>query len=758
MADKIEYMVDVIANKLLYDDSVKGEQSTGYKIYSVVPTQAYKDKIPINSYGNFTISGVMPTLIKNKKYSISCTPDVCSKYPCSYKLVQIETELNPNPTKEETVIFLEGIGLTHSVVQSIIDTYPNIIKLIIDDKVDEIDLNKINGVGKKRLESIKTKVQENYCLLGIINEFKDYELSMSVTRQLHSKYKNVEVIKEMMNINPYGCLCSLAGVGFKRADEKILNSRPDLSNSQYRMVEGMLYTLEENEKNGNTWITIEELYDKCNELVPESMEHFENCLKNSPEIYVEYISQRVAKEETRRCEVKIADRIHTFLNAKKNYHFDTTKYEYSRDGDKLTDTQKSILPLLNTESIIILAGYAGTGKSTSMKAVVDMLMDNDKSILQTATTGRASRVLKDMTGQEAHTIQKILHGFNVSVKGESSVYPIEQEFVICDEASMLDIWLMEEMMYSMNPERTTVIFVCDPAQLPSVGAGNIVTDMIDSGIIPTVFLTEVFRYKEQGLSYIATKTRDGEQYLNSNNYSIQTFGKNNDYTFIPCSNEDMTKTLVQLYRGLLNKGIDANDIIVLIAQNKGNLGTITINNLLQIIANPKPEGGCLERTIDNQKVKFRKGDRVLQTVNNYHAQSIIREFCEIGQVVEEGEIPIFNGDDAIIYDVSNEGMTLDIGNKEYLINYTLNDVNNLILGYSVSIHKSQGSSYENVIILSPSSHIYNTTRNLLYVAVTRAKKKVWHLGSMKTINIGLKKATNVTRRTFLCGLLVNHNE
>lgn len=755
MADKIEYMVDVIANKLLYDDSVKGEQSTGYKIYSVVPTQAYKDKIPINSYGNFTISGIMPTLINDKVYSISCTPDIHSKYPCSYKIIQVKTEFNPNPTKEETLTFLKGIGLAPSIADNVVNAYPQIVKMIIDNKVDDIDLSKINGVGKKRFHDIKVKVEENYCLLDIMNEFSNYGLSMLTTRLLYEKYKNVEVLREMMNVNPYGCLCSLQGIGFKRADEKILNNRPELIDSQYRMLEGIVYALEENEKNGNTWISIEELYDKCNELVPECMGHFEYCLQNSSNIYVEYNSQKVAREQTRKCEVDIAEKIYKFLNTKKNYNFNTTKYEYSKDGDKLTDTQKSILPLLNTESIIILAGYAGTGKSTSMKAVVDMLKDHDKTILQTATTGRASRVLKEMTGQEAYTIQKIL--FGTTTNGSDNKNIIEEEFVICDEASMLDIWLMRDMLYSINPERTTLIFVCDPAQLPSVGAGNVVTDMINSKVIPTIFLTEVFRYKEQGLSYIATKTRDGEPYLDSNNYNIQTFGKNNDYTFIPCTSETMIKTLVQLYRGLLNKGVDVNDIIVLIAQNKGNLGTVTINNLLQIIANPKPEGGCLERTIDGQKVKFRKGDRVLQTVNNYHAQSIIKEFYELGQEVEDIEVPFFNGDDARVYDVDKYGMRLDIG-QDYLINYTLMDINNLILGYSISIHKSQGSSFENVIILTPNSHIYNTTRNLLYVAVTRAKKKVWHLGSIKTVNIGLKKATNVTRRTFLCNLLVYHNE
>lgn len=740
----------------MYDDAKT--YNKGYKVYTFYPHTDYQHLVALSSYGNISITGVMPDLIEAKEYTIECQYDKGAKFPNSYILKNITWDKGQNVSVDETVKFLKSIGISNSVVESIVKTYPNIIDLITNERIDEIDVKSVKGLGVKRLETIIQKVNENYRFFDIMTEYSDMGLTMKMVKSLYDQYTNIEMIRKAMDDNPYECLCKIARVGFKTADACIITRNEAFKKSPFRMKECIKYLLKQNEEKGNTWISIPELHHQAMDITPDCMMFFAKELQSNEDIYINVETKRVAFKKTFACEFEIAYRVHQLVNQKKHYNFDVSKYTTSREGFPLSEKQKEILPLLNTHSICVLMGYGGTGKSTSSKAVVDMIIDNGKRVMLLAPTGRASKVLNNMTGHDASTIHRGLR-----LKSEEELNqqnPVSEEFVICDEATMADIWLMRSLLRAIDPQFTTLLFVCDPAQLASVGCGNVISDIIQSGVVPTVFLDEVFRYGEGGLSYVATEIREGAKYLDVlDERKIINFGINKDYSFLRCAKEETLQTVMLLYQRLLANGMDKNEIILLSAYNKGEMGTYNLNNLIQAYVNPALEEDIMTRKIGDITIAFREGDRVIQIRNNYKAPKYVEDRSQI-KMTKSGKIDrpttkVFNGDDGVVVKVTEELMVVDFSGE--LIEYEKKDLGNLLLGYAISVHKSQGSTFDNAILVTPISHKFFTKRNLLYVGVTRARKRVFHVGDVGTVLYALKQSENIMRNTFLCDLLKSDN-
>lgn len=742
--------------KKIYDDA--STYNKGYKVYSFYPDKECQHLVTLSNYGNITINGQMPELIEAKEYVIQCSLDKKSKFPNSYVLKNISWDREETVGREETVRFLTSINISDTIVENILNVCPNIIDLITNDRVDEIDVKSIKGLGTKRLGTIIQKVNENYKFFDIMSEYSDMGLTMKMVKSLYDQYTNIEMIRKAMDKNPYECLCRIARVGFKTADACIVNRNETFKKSPYRMRECIKYLLTQNQEKGNTWISVGELHRQAMETTPDCIMFFASELKDNDEIYLNAETKRVAFTKTFVCEFEIAYRLQQLANQQKHYRFDVSKYTKSREGFDLSPKQQEILPYLKNNSVCVLMGYAGTGKSTSSKAVVDMILDNGKRVLLLAPTGRASKVLANMTGQDASTIHRGLKLHSEHELNEKN--PISEEFVICDEASMADIWLMRSLLRAIDPQFTTLLFVCDPAQLTSVGCGNVIFDIIQSKAIPTVFLDEVFRYGEGGLSYIATEVRNGNKFLDPIDAEpITNFGVNKDYSFLKCQKEETLDTVMKLYSRLLANGMDRNEIILLSAYNKGDLGTYNLNNLIQAYVNPAIEEDIFTRKIGDTIIAFREGDRVIQTKNNYNALIYIEDRSQI-KFDKKGRInrpttKVFNGDDGIIKKITEDLMVVEFSGE--LIEYEKKDLDNLLLGYAISVHKSQGSTFDNAIVVTPISHKFFTKRNLLYVAVTRARKRVFHIGDIGTLNYALKQSENVLRNTFLCDLLKSDN-
>ena len=392
--------------------------------------------------------------------------------------------------------------------------------------------------------------------------------------------------------------------------------------------------------------------------------------------------------------------------------------------------------------MVCLCGYAGTGKSSSMNAVINWIEDNYKSYILVAPTGRAASVLSGYTDRPASTIHRALgakgeHHFDYNQDNKLIV-----DIVIVDETSMADVFLMNALLRAL-PEWCKILFVADAAQIPSVGAGNVIQDIIRSKQFPVIMLDKVFRYGEGGLSYVATETRKGENFLSKE--AKQVFGVNEDYIFEDVEDADCVNLAVKKYVQLINEGASVNDIAIISCYNKGQYGTFLINNTIQDIINPAKAkyDGRVGHTKDNTNIMFNVDDRVMMTKNNYHMEAAYEE---------NEEYEVFNGDFGIVKDINEYGdLICDFASD--LVRFTKQDVADLLLGYSVSCHKMQGDNRKYVILVTPKSHSFMLNRNLLYVALTRAKFKLYHYGNRETVRKCLFKSENLSRKTFLEELL-----
>lgn len=318
---------------------------------------------------------------------------------------------------------------------------------------------------------------------------------------------------------------------------------------------------------------------------------------------------------------------------------------------------------------------------------------------------------------------------------------LDYDMVIIEEFSMIDIFLLRDLLRAIEVGRTKILFIGDPAQIPSVAAGNVSYDMVNSGVIPTSLLTTVFRYGEGGLSYVATKIRNGERYLQGNK-SIEVFGINKDYMFINTEQEEIHKIVSSIYNKHLKDGATIDDLMVVTAYNKGSYGTVALNKVIQDLVNPIEEDIVVTR--NGNEIIFRVDDKVMQIKNNYKAK-----LYNSKKTTE-----IYNGDIGVIKKIENENIIVNIDDKDIV--YSKEDVKaQLDLAYAMSIHKSQGSSINHVILVTPKAHKFFLDRNLLYVAASRSRRTLSHIGTIDVVSSSLRKSANIARNTHLKEFLIN---
>ena len=718
-----------------------------FKMYGFYPNDSCLDKVSLSDYGNITIKGELPSMVEGKEYELEVEYEKKGKYE-SYivkRFINNPMDMNSN----EAFNFLsELVGDT--LADNILKIYPNFIKMIIQEKQDEIDISKIYGVGEVTFQRIIKKINDNIMFYNIISEFKEYELTLSQIQKIYEAYNSFDLLKEKMNENPYQCLCSIGGIGFKTADVKILNKNKSLAKSKYRMTECIIYILDQNEENGHTWMKVNDLYVECSKLVPQCIQEFKNVLEHNNRIYYDKENNKVSKMQSYLCEKEIANLL--FEISKEPRIIDNIDYSQYTNIDKfaLTDKQMLSIKYACMYNFYILAGFSGSGKTSSTKALLNMLDDNNFSYILFAPTGKASKNFYQNTGREASTIHRglgfhPLHGFQYNERNK-----LPYDYIIVDEATMIDIYLMRSLLKAIDAQRSKLIFICDPAQIPSVGCGNCIQDIINSQKFPVIFLDKVFRYEYGGLAKVATDTRNGEKFLFGE--GVQKFG--DDFVFVPTTKDTLMDKIVSAYNKLLDRGGTVDDIIILSAYNVGEYGTYKINSIIQNIINPP--NGSIELSYVRQKfeITFRENDRVIQTVNNYEAPLFEHE----NQLKkDERYTSIFNGDDGRIIKigVNKKGikyMVVDFNGE--LVLYRNDDIRDLLLSYAISAHKSQGSEYPYVIAITPPTHKYFLNRNLLYVMYTRTKKFIYNIGTVDTVDCALQKSENLNRQTHLKELLI----
>lgn len=782
--------------------------SDDFWVYAMnVDTYKYQN-IKTNRYNNVSINGNIGELSYSAEYSITAK-EVEDKYGISYNVINIRR--NEPKTATEILIFLQEI-LTKNQAKVLYENYPDIVDRVKENRLDDIDLNKLKGIKQYTFNVIVQKIQENFCLADLVIEFQGY-LNLLICKKIYEKYNSIEALKTALRKDPYKCLCGLAGIGFKKADsllleietvskknvesgkEPIIVFENDLISSCQRCLSCIIYTLQENENNGHTKMNLAELRQQCLLTVPEAINTFPEAIKD-PSITYNKENMEIALTHTYLNELYIAKRIKSALtNGTTNWEFDLTPYK-TVNGFELSDEQFGIVKNVCVNPISILNGSAGTGKSFSTQAIIKMLKDNKKTFMLMSPTGKASKVLAEYTKEPAATIHRGLGYKPPNQWSYNADYPLPCDVVIVDEFSMVDIFLFNRLLEAIDFNHTRMLLIGDNAQLPSVQCGNLLHDFMESGLIPTVTLSKVFRYGEGGLMKIATDVRCCKQYLTLNNKDTATKFGNGDYMYIDVPADNIPLNVVALYKKLLSQGYDIHDIQVLTSKNIGKCGTFLLNKCIQKAANPNCQTTTgLSYGKGETEIVYYLNDLVIQTQNNYKAKIVEKLY-----VPKYSYVPFDNGD-ALPFDLDDEdennetknvtdcdiqyelkynkynkdevetafvangetGQIVYITDKYMIIDfdgicvrYDKSELGQISLGYSITIHKSQGSTIKITILCTPSSDVFMLNSNLVYVGLTRMKEKCFHFGNVSAVNKAVSTKANLSRNTFMKDLLLSN--
>lgn len=748
-----------------------------YKIYACDIDRHKFPDVKLNNYYNVTISGDCGDLSLGMLYDIEAE-EKQSKYGYDYRIKYIKQQ---KPMSDAGLRqFLYACDLSPQQAEEIIREYPNIIDIVMQDRVDEIDTKKLYNIGKYRINVIVHKIRSNFMLADVVESLGGY-FSFTIIKKLFDYYGSTDRIIESLEKKPYECLCRINRVGFKTADKTLLTLEKqinkdiqegkeppfkfnnELSTSRDRCLSALVWLLDENEVNGNTILNMRVVATELKKLVPECFNHLVDICKKanddeelSKQIYVDLEHKWIANVRTQIKEIMCAEIIADALKNSTQWHIDIEKYRCN-DNIELTDEQLHTLQMVCESNISVLSGYAGSGKSASTLSLIQMLKDNRKDFLLLAPTGRASKVLSEYTKCPAQTIHKLLYAMdamdamdNMENMENPTTTKISVDMVIVDEVSMCDISLFYNLINRIDFTQTKLLLVGDEAQLPSVGAGNVLYDIVHSDKVPVNRLTKIFRYGNNSILTVATDIRNSQSYLKKD------LG-DKKYMFIETPQETMVNKVKTLYKKLIDAGYPKEDILILTSYNKGNYGTITINNVLQSIINKNINNAdkSLKVGKDDEAIIFAIDDMVIQTKNNYKAQVCDEKY----QLVEDKNLDIKktfipNGEIGVIKHI--EKNTVYIKFNDEIVSYDKTDMGDVKLAYSISIHKSQGGSAKVIILLTPKAHTYMLNSNLLYVGVTRAKDKVIHFGTSPTVNTSIKKKADLSRHTWLKEYIIDY--
>ena len=626
---------------------------------------------------------------------------------------------------------IKGIG--PSTAKKIIKHFGEDTFRIIEEEPER--LSEIKGITERKAISIATQMSERHELRNVVMFMQKYGISNSMAIKLYDEYGSQ--IKSIILNNPYKLAREVNGIGFKRADEIAAKTGVKLD-SEFRIQCGIIHCLKEATGDGHTYLPREELIQSAYELLGVCESDIERQLDE-------------LKIERQLIEVKSEDRLNIYLSEyyqiEKNcavklltltgYSDRISASELDREiksieselDIELHDLQREAVIKALSEGLFILTGGPGTGKTTTIKSIISGLERRNLRFVLAAPTGRAAKRMSETTGYEASTIHRLL-SIKHNPEERADAYfemnednPLDVDAVIIDEASMVDIFLFNSLLKAISPG-CKLIIVGDSNQLPSVGPGQVLKDMLDSGVCPNVELKYIFRQSNE--SHIVTYA-----HMINNGEQIDFTTKYEDFFLLKRDNyEEIRQALLYLICEKLPKHFNTSpmQIQVLTPMKKGALGVWELNRILQEYINP-PSDKKVE--LEYGENIFRVGDKVMQTKNNYDMEWDIMSTYGISAQRGKG---VFNGDIGIIDHINKPSrlirITFDDGREA---EYSYETLEELELAYAITIHKSQGSEYPVVIMPllgGPRSLLY---RNLLYTGVTRAKDCVVILGSENTV-------------------------
>ena len=597
-------------------------------------------------------------------------------------------------------------------------------------------LAEVKGISEKKAREIAAQVTEKTEMRKAMIFLQKYGISLNLGAKIYQKYK--DSLYTVLQENPYRLAEDISGVGFKIADE--IAARIGIhADSDYRIRSGMLYTLLQASGEGHTYLPKDQLFARCAKLLGVDESYMEKHLmdmildrklvmqekKGEKIIYPSQYYYLELNTARMLCELNICCPEDENIVEKRIASIE------KETGTVLDEMQKKAVTEAAGHGLFILTGGPGTGKTTTINAIIRFFEGEGAELRLAAPTGRAAKRMTEATGYEAQTIHRLLelNGMPEDDRSAGAVHfernaqnPLEADVIIIDEMSMVDIHLMHSLLLAITAG-TRLILVGDENQLPSVGPGNVLRDIIHSGCFPVIELTKIFRQaSESDIVVNAHKINRGEP--------VEIHNKSRDFFFLKRYDADMIiRVVIALIQDKLPRYVNARpfEIQVLTPMRKGLLGVERLNQMLQRYLNPQ-DGSKKEKTLGDRL--FRQGDKVMQIKNDYQMEWEVRG--RYGIPVEKG-VGVFNGDTGILREINEFAETAEVEFEDgRFATYSFKQLEELELAYAITIHKSQGSEYPAVILPVLSGPQMLLNRNLLYTAVTRARKCVTVVGSEET--------------------------
>lgn len=697
--------------------------------FSIISCRTKDESIETHpQYGTISLKGTGISDMKMGQ-SIDCIIEPCinDKYKYSYKFIGfagfVAKDGKFNLTEKAELQTLRSL-MTNGQAESCHAAYPHFVSMVLNGESNKLDYKKIRGVGKVLLPRYIDKIKTINKRVEFIGETYAWGIEHDEDiNKIAATYKNVYGFSKDINTNPYAIMINLLEWSFDRADRAITKKTAKWLDSYERCEAATIYALKHNELDGNTRMQAKQLFDMVKRKAPQCVHHLLDVVTKAAQVHYDAPSQNTALQATYSAEEHIADVIKKKIANPHYYPMDWQKFT-TVDGLELTDEQAQILEMACKQDVMMLTGSAGTGKSATTKAIIEMLESNNYTYTLLSPTGIAAKRLREATGREASTIHMFLAcGGNLG------------DYVLIDEMGMVSVHLLS-MLFDKVTDRTKIIFIADPSQLASIACGNIVEDMLDSGIVPVCNLTKVFRYNTSGIITIATDVRNG-----ANDHLTNTF---TDYKFIE-TDTLVIKQIEQEYARLLADGYSKDDVLILSPFNKGDIGSLAINAAIQAKFNPN-ELSTVGHTVNYVPIYFKVGDKVINKKNEY-------------------AMPLYDSDDTAFVANGDIGTVMEIVSDEkepyMIVRYDCGDcivdkahIKNTLLAYAISIHSCQGSQAKAVIVVIDRSHVRMLSRNLCYTAVSRAQEQLILIGDEAAIQEGLKVQEEKERDTELKEMLI----
>ena len=754
------------------------DSKSSYGIYACELIEELEGEFKYNKYNNISLVGTMPQLELYKQYKITVQESVSKKYKdIQYEFINLEQ--NKPQSKSEQINFFTTI-LTPLQVRNIFDVYNDPLKEFINDTFNP---KLVTGFGQITYNRVRNKVLENFVLFDLLSSLHQYGITYGQCLKLYDKYKNIELILKTINDNPYVLMNLVNGVGFLKCD-KIAERMGIIKNDLRRINACILYVLEQEENFGHTHTPIKAVEDKVKELTGDfeegknNLEYFINIINNNEKLiliedYGDIHDMRVATKLAYNTEVQIKDHLlrlensdnvfklcdNQFCNKENlnNYISEFIARQEETQGFKYTEEQcKGFYNLVNY-NINIIVGYAGSGKSTLVNGLLNILDQVKLNYILISPTARACKVLHNLTGRDAFTYERALQWTPLGFRF-NEYHPLPYSIAISDETGMVGIYNFLNMIRSLK-NGSKLIILGDPAQLESISPGSILNDLICSNKFAITSLNKIHRQAlESGIIELATKVRMSKCFISNGETKAHQYGNSKDAILIPGKKEVTVNNILKIYKYLLVKGYSFNDIAVLLPMRKGTSGTKEVNLLLRDINNPQ-DG--LKKEIEYGKLRrlFREGDRIINIKNNYDATHYDLSLKPI-----ENDCGIINGDIGTILFIdkskNNEYVAVQFenDNKYFIILYDFWELQNLELAYAFTCHKFQGASSPIVIMGIDTTHKFMSARSLLYVGITRAESQLYICCDPYIFNEFVKNDKIKYKRTFLKDLLNNGEE